>query len=171
MPIVREMKTLFASLFGPSPVTVQKASKEPLRKTTFSEGVPKIEGDESLSPGLAGNSCDRVTLSGRTAREVSALKSGIDARADLPSPLLPAVDRDQTAAACWAPPAIDADRPVVALLPATSVNHRAPNPALDSSSPQESPKTRRLVRSVYGSSLTASLPPENEPGSHIHIRA
>ncbi len=167
MRVPREMKTLFASLFGPSPLAAQRASKEPLRKMTTWEAGHKIGGDESLSPGSIGNGFDRVTLSG----QVTALNSGIDARADLPSPPLPAIGRNGTAACCRTPATIDVDRPVVSLLPASSVHHQPPQPAADSSRAQESPETRRLVRSAYGSPQAASCPPENEPGSLIRVRA
>jgi hypothetical protein len=171
MRIAREMKTLLASLFGPSPPAVQRASKDPPGKSTTSEAVNKIGGNEPLSPGAAGNGFDRVTLSARTAGAETALKSSIGARADLPSPLLPAVENNGTDAACRTPGTVDADRPVVALLPAASVNHQSPHPAADPSLPQESPETRRLVRSVYGSPQTASRPRENEPGSRLRVRA
>lgn len=170
MRIAREMKTLFANLFGPSPFAVQEASKDSRRKTTGETGH-KVGGGESLSPTSAGNGIDRVTLSDRTAREVSVLKNGIDARIDLPSPLQPTIDRNGTNAGSRMPAVTYADRPVVALLPAASVNHQSSRPAADTSLVQESPETRRLVRSVYGSRQTTSRPPENEPGSRIRVRA
>ncbi len=171
MRIARELTTLFAGLFGPAPTTAQRAAKEAVRKTTPPKGSLQTGGSESLSPSPAGNSIDRVTLSERTVLEGAALKNGRDARFDLPSPLLPAIDSYGPDTGCQTSSATDTDRPVVALLPAASVNHQSPQSAANSSGVQESPETRRLVRSVYGSPQSASRPTENESGSRIRIRA
>jgi hypothetical protein len=170
MRIARDMKTLLAGLFGPSPLAVQEASKDSRRKTTGKTGH-KIGGGESLSPASAGNGIDRVTLSDRTAREVSALKNGSGARIDLPSPLQPTIDSNGTNAGSRTPGPTYADRPVTALLPASSINQQSSRPAADTSLVQESPETRRLVRSAYGSRQTSSRPSENESGSRIRVRA
>jgi hypothetical protein len=169
MRIAREMKTLLAGLFGPSPLAAPEASKDSRRKTTVETGQ-KLGGGEPPSPPSAGN-VDRVTLSDRTVREVSALKNGSSARIDLPSPLQPTIDSSGTNAGSRTPAPTYGDRPVAALLPASSINHQSSRPAADTSLVQESPETRRLVRSVYGSRQTSSLPSENEPGSRIRVLA
>lgn len=169
MRIANEITALFAGLFSPAPFATQRAAKEPVRKTTPSEAGHQIDGNKALSPKSIGNNIDRVTLSGRIAREGAILKR-IDAPFDLPSPLLPTIDRHGPDAGGQTPSATYTDRPVVPLLPAASVNHQAHQIAADSSRVQESPDTRRLVRSVYGSPQSASRPAESESGSRIRIR-
>jgi hypothetical protein len=171
MRIAREITTMFASLFGPATPAAEQAAQNPSRRTRSSEGSPAAGGYDPAAQDQTGAIIDRVSLSGQAGIQAAALEAGRDSRLDLPSPLVPAVDRQPAGTGYPGQSATASDRQVTALLPAPSVDRQQPRSTSDSPQIQESPETRRLVRSAYGTPQTAALPAEGAVGSHIRIRA